>query len=151
MLDIIDLNHRKDLIEIVAHWTWQEWGTENNYLFFKDLVQYSLNENSISQTFVALLDGEPVGTVSLIKNDLKSRQDLSPWLASLYIVEEFRHLGLGLKLQNFVIDRAELLGYKELYLFTKLFGYYEKNEWIFFDEGHSYFGDKVRIYKKVII
>lgn len=34
MVDIIDLHSRKDLIDIVAHWTWKEWGKKNNYLFF---------------------------------------------------------------------------------------------------------------------
>lgn len=86
--------------------------------------------------------------MSLIKNDLKSRQDLSPWLASLYIIEEYRNGGLGKHLQNFVIERAKLLGYNELYLSTTHKGYYEKTQWEYKDEGHSYTGGKVRIYKK---
>jgi GNAT superfamily N-acetyltransferase len=150
MVKIVDLHTRKDLIDVVAHWTWKEWGTENNFLFFKDLVKFSLNEDDIPQTYIALIDETPIGTVSLIKNDLKSRQDLSPWLASLYIAEEYRNKGIGKQLQDFVIERARSLGYKELYLFTRHNGYYEKNKWVYVEEGHSYPGDKVRIYKTVL-
>jgi GNAT superfamily N-acetyltransferase len=147
-LEIVDLHRKRELIEVVTKWTWREWGTADNYDFFKDLVQKSLNKDDIPQTFVALINNQPVGTVSLLKNDLKSRQDLSPWLASLYIAEEYRGRGIGRALQDFVMERAKSLGYRELYLFTRHSHYYKKNNWVFLEEGHSYAGYKVKIYRK---
>ena len=85
MLKIVNLEERRDLLNEVTSWLWKEWGTEKNYIFFKNLVEYSLNVEDIPQMFVALLDDAPIGAVGLWRNDLKSRKDLYPWLGGLFV------------------------------------------------------------------
>jgi N-acetylglutamate synthase-like GNAT family acetyltransferase len=39
------------------------------------------------------MDGEPIGTSSLVARDLDERPDLTPWLAGVFIVPEARGRG----------------------------------------------------------
>ncbi len=57
-------------------------------------------------TFVALKDGKPAGSASLVNLDLSSRQELSPWLAAVYVSPEHRNQGIGAALVNRVVDEA---------------------------------------------
>ena len=41
-------------------------------------------------TFIALVNGELAGTISLWNCDMPSRQNLSPWLGGLYVNQKFR-------------------------------------------------------------
>ncbi len=98
-------------------------------------------------TFVALFEDKPVGTYSLWTNDLKTRQDLTPWFAVLYVIPEMRKKGIGTLLQEHAINQARALKYASLYLITDHVGYYEKSGWIFLEEAPLRDGRKTRIYE----
>jgi predicted N-acetyltransferase YhbS len=72
----------------------------------------------IPEMFVAVENGEPVGTASLVVHDLAERKDLSPWLAAVYVAPEFRNRGIGSALVRTVMNEALVLGVEEFYLFT---------------------------------
>jgi N-acetylglutamate synthase-like GNAT family acetyltransferase len=59
-----------------------------------------------------------LGSASLVAADLPSREDLSPWLASVYVDPPFRNRGIGGALVKRVVQEAEALGYPTIYLFT---------------------------------
>ena len=99
-------------------------------------------------TYVALQGEEPIGTVSIWMNDLRCRQDLYPWMASLFVIEEMRNKGIGTLLQNHVIEAAKKMEYKDLYLFTEHHGYYEKTGWVFNELAPKMNGEFTRIYSK---
>lgn len=61
--------------------------------------------------FVALLEGEPVGVVAMLKMDTEGYE-----LAKMGVSAAARGRGVGLKLGEAVIDRARTLGAKRLYL-----------------------------------
>jgi N-acetylglutamate synthase-like GNAT family acetyltransferase len=44
--------------------------------------------------------------------------DLSPWLAAVYVVPEYRHPGIGAALVNAIVAKATALGVGALYLST---------------------------------
>jgi GNAT superfamily N-acetyltransferase len=71
-------------------------------------------------TYLLLLDDQLVGSVSLLKHDdiANVRPDLSPWLASLFVVPKNRGRGYGRKLLIYCIDQARALGFPSLYLYT---------------------------------
>ena len=48
------------------------------------------------------------------------------------------------------ISSIEDNGYKEIFLYTELDGYYEKSGWIPFDKGYEYTGSEVCIYRQSI-
>ena len=84
----------------ITDWLWQAFGSENSRDFYASVVQSSLSGADLPQTFIAL-DGERLaGTVGLWRCDLISRQDLTPWLAALYVDKDYRSRGLGQQLQD---------------------------------------------------
>ena len=141
------LSERPELQELVARWLWGFWGNPRNYEFYRSMAAHSQSDG-LPLTYVALLDGEPAGTVSLLRADLFSRQDLCPWLADLYVPLESRSRGIGSALQEFAIKKASELGYPALYLYTPLKGYYEKTGWEYIGDETDRDGELVRIYRK---
>jgi GNAT superfamily N-acetyltransferase len=72
----------------------------------------------IPETFVAVKDDEPLGMASIVKHDLTTRKELSPWLAAVYVSPESRNRGIGSRLVRTVMQEAETLGLERLYLLT---------------------------------
>ena len=60
----------------------------------------------------------PMGSVSLVMDDLPDYPDLNPWLASLYVFPEFRGRGLGKLLVQQAVDSLRQQKYPNAYLFT---------------------------------
>ena len=147
MIEIVNLFDNMKYLNTVSSWIWNEWEKDLSILYVEYTTKHSSQKNDIPQTFVALLDGKPVGTVALWRNDLRCRQDLYPWMACLYVQEEHRKRGIGTILQDFAIEQAKKLGYKSLYLFTDLNGYYEKNGWTYLEDAPTMKGKTVKIYK----
>lgn len=148
MVKIEFLGNYIEYIETVTNFIWNEFGNEDNYKFFESIVNNSLNKGKLPITFVALKDDEVVGTIGLWRADLLSRQDLFPWLSALYVKEEYRGIGIGKKLQNFLVEYARNQGFKELFLYTDINGYYEKMDWQYIKDGIEYSGDYIKIYRK---
>lgn len=148
MIEIINLASHKEVSKQVTDWLWDEWGNRYNYNFFSAFVKNCLGEVDLPQLWGAFLDGQLIGSVALIRNDLMSRQDLTPWLAGLYIKEEQRGRGYGTLLQNYVVRKAEKLGYPRVYLGSLHLGYYENNGWSFLENGILPSGDLIRVYYK---
>ena len=110
-----------DAIRTVAAWIQEEW----RHSFLEATYQELLSElearttpRRIPETFVALEGDKLVGTASIVKHDMSTRSDLSPWLSSVYVPPEFRNRGIGSKLVRVVMEEAETLGTNQLYLFT---------------------------------
>ena len=108
-----------------------------------------LNSDSLPLSYVAFIEGSPVGMCSLRMND-GIKLELTPWLSSLVVVPQFQKRGIARSLINAVKEKARLLGYKRLYLFTldhALPQYYEKLGWqkIGWDEFRCYRADVMEI------
>jgi GNAT superfamily N-acetyltransferase len=77
-----------------------------------------LQGRAIPTTFVALHNGAPAGSASLVVNDMESLPELTPWLAGVYVSPEHRGCGLGGRLVRRVMEEAAALGVSRLYLYT---------------------------------
>jgi len=150
MFEIVYLAARPKLLKQVTDWLWDEWGNRYNYNFFAALVKNCLGEKGLPQLFGAFSDGRLVGTAALIRNDLMSRQDLTPWLSALYVQREERGKGYGTLLQNYAVQAAQQEGFASIYLGSLQIGYYEQNGWMFLEHGILPSGDLIRIYTKVL-
>ena len=138
-------------LEAVANWIYDEFVIKpKGSLSFKEVVEYlnKTNEESLPMTFVAILDNECVGTVSIFKNDLKTQETLTPWLASLFVNPEYRGRGVGEALINHVQHVVKELGYESLYLRTEHTSkYYRGLGWEFVYKTEDEKGQETEVFK----
>ena len=81
-------------------------------------------------TFIALDDDKCVGTISIFESDLKERPQYTPWLASLYVENDYRNRGIAKRLIDHVITYARLQHVPKIYLKTdNASAYYERLGW----------------------
>lgn len=120
MIAVESLSNHPEWIGTLAGWHFAEW----QHLYPEwtlDSVAAELalhrDPNRVPTTLVAVEDGVPVGSVSLIEKDLSGWDHLTPWLASLYVLEDRRGRGLGRLLVARVVDEARRFGIPSLYLF----------------------------------
>jgi GNAT superfamily N-acetyltransferase len=108
-------------LPIVAGWVFDEWGPEMAGSTLESIQAefgLHLNRDCIPLTMLALVEGQPVGTASIFRHDMDTRMDLSPWLAAVYVVPEFRGQGIGSQLVRAIEGVAVRLQLGQLYLFT---------------------------------
>jgi len=115
------LADHKELIPTLAGWFFKEW----SYLYpertrddFLRLIGERTNKTRLPLTLVALDSESVIGTISLKMHDMNTRQNLTPWLASLYVSENLRGKGLGAKLVDALEKKAQELKIEKLYLYT---------------------------------
>ena len=101
---------------------------------------------------VAAEDKEVVGTISIVKRDCDDK-DYGPWLAYLYVIENYRSRGVAAKLITKCSQILKGLGYKEAYVkadkqaamdFCKSMG------WELFETIKDTKGNKTEIYKLLV-
>ena len=153
-IKIVSLKECPLYATICAHWSYQQWYLDRDIPFEANLKAYQLRatSDSIPCVFVALWGTYPVGMVSLKEKDLWNRPDLDPWLASLYVIPDFRNSGIGERLVMRVLEKAMELNYEKLYLFLgrnevkDLALYYEKRGWKYLEDGVDNDGKETKIY-----
>ena len=132
MIEIVDLKDSADCLPTLALWHQGEWSDLNPGETIQhriERMQLYLDDNFIPSTFVAK-DKTILGSASIVSNDMETRPDLSPWLASVYVAPEHRQNGIGRLLVLHVMSRAKTEGINKLYLFTTdKKGYYQKLGW----------------------
>ncbi|KAB7895468.1 GNAT family N-acetyltransferase [Rouxiella sp. S1S-2] len=147
MIRIENLRDHPQYRDRVIDWLWQEFDAENTREFFSSVIDSSLNTADLPLTFIALQGTKIVGTVGLWRCDLISRQDLTPWLAALYVHPEWRSQGVGQQMQRFIKEYSQAAGYEHLYLWATFSGYYERYGWHYMGNALDYPNKSVRIYK----
>ena len=113
-------DHREHIPRL-AGWLHAQWG----YLHENDSVERRAarlesraTRGGIPVTFVAV-DGETLlGSASLVDDDLETRPELTPWLASVYVAPEHRGRGVASALVQRVVEEARGSGVDRLYLWT---------------------------------
>jgi len=120
---IEQLAERPDWLPVVAEWIYGQWWTTvegASVATLSNLLQGHRVLDRIPLTLIASWDSRPIGTATLLAHDIGSERwpDLSPWLAALYVVPEFRRRGVGAALVNATASKAAALGAEMLYLNT---------------------------------
>ncbi len=152
-MKIIKLEDSKNKIfDEILEWNYNWWGIRNgnSYEEVKCNLEHSVCKDKLPQTFVAVIDETPVGMYQLaMTDDLDSRPDIYPWLINVYVEEKFRGQNICRKLMETVPENAKKANLKELYLYTKHIGLYEKFGWKFIEEIKTFKNDSPieRLYK----
>ncbi|WP_261129876.1 GNAT family N-acetyltransferase [Bacillus sp. Marseille-Q3570] len=149
MEEIYELKERQDLFNKAVEIFWKQWGTQGNYKFYYESMIHSCDtESELPRFYIAVKNEKIIGFYALLRNDLVSRQDLTPWFACLFVAPESRGSGLGSRMLEHAAEEAREKGYTSLYLSTDLEGYYEKYGWELLTEGYSVTGEPTNIYMK---
>ena len=88
------------------------------------------SDQSHGVALVAKADGEPVGTCLLVESEIEPDHDVSPWLAGLFVVPEYRGKGVGAALVRAIEDQARQRELSRVYLYTThAVGFYKRLGW----------------------
>ncbi|WP_245330765.1 GNAT family N-acetyltransferase [Acetoanaerobium pronyense] len=144
-------NH-PEYLETVANWIYNEFvaKSEKNLKKLELITKYFKNTSltSFPITLIAVIDNECVGTISIFENDLKTQDELTPWLASLYVSPNYRSQGIAEQLINRVREVVKGLGFKTLYLRTEHTSeYYKRLGWEYVYKTHDEKGQETQVFR----
>lgn len=133
-MQLFNLNSCPGFIPTIAQWHFDEWHALFPHKSLQDFaadLRESLQQEGLPQTWVLLDEhGAAAGTASLLLSDMTTNQDLSPWLANIYIHPLERGKGLGKQVVLQVMAEARQRNLRTLYLFTEdQQTFYEKLGW----------------------
>ena len=134
-LDINNITDIKEVTTIMYDW----WGKEMGYSFDSvlEVIKSYCGNDVLPIILVAKLSDNIVGTIGLVANDTQLRQDLFPFLTSLYVKEEYRNKNIGTKLVEELLNLARP-NFKKIYLMTSSQNYYEKFGFRYIETAKSY-------------
>jgi predicted N-acetyltransferase YhbS len=132
-MEIHYLADHLELAPLLAGWHHQEWadllpGWTRQRAEIE--LQSHTGRRQIPTTFVAIENGRPLGSASLLESDLEGWEHLRPWVASVFVAPPFRGEGLGSRLVQRAVAEATALQVPTIYLFTAgQTAFYEKLGW----------------------
>ncbi|GAA6396513.1 GNAT family N-acetyltransferase [Solibaculum mannosilyticum] len=127
---ILCIREEPDLLNCAADWFHEKWGIPREE-YYKSMNQCLLNNQSIPQWYVAILNGNIIGGLGVIENDFHDRKDLSPNICALYVEKTYRNQGVAGRLLDYACSDMKKYGIEVLYLMTDHSSFYEKNGWKF--------------------
>ena len=146
------IDHQQFLPEL-ARLHFEEWG----YLAPNETLEERTQRLAglcgrceIPTAFVAMTDQELVGSALLVTHDMKTRKELSPWLAGVYVKPVYRRMGIASRLITRVEAEAIVLNISRLYLYTpSKEAYYARRGWRSLEQT-EYRGTHVTIMGKTV-
>ncbi|RXZ78816.1 N-acetyltransferase [Paenibacillaceae bacterium] len=147
MIRVIDIRERTELMSEAVDYFWKNWGEDSNFHFYRDCIEQSCKAGSdLPRFYLAMRDEQIIGSYALLRSELNSRQDLSPWIACLYVEPAERGKQIGALLQEHAVQQTKEIGYSRLYLGTDLTGYYERTNWKHIGFGYQLDNEQTRVY-----
>lgn len=98
--------------------------------------------------FVALVNGQIVGMVSIAKTDYYPMPEIYPWVSSIFVAEEYRGHRISEGLIEAANQYAKSLGFKETYIPSEHIGLYEKYGYYYVKDIVNYGNGIDRLYVK---
>jgi RimJ/RimL family protein N-acetyltransferase len=145
-LTIANLFEHPRYLPLVAGWIHQEfWDGRPGHSVetMANRLREATTASRIPLSLLALVDGQPVGTVNLVENDDDERPHLRPWLAALLVIPEFRRRGIGSRLVRELQHQAARLNVPTMFLGTDNPGFYSRLG----ATPHEQFSDRFQIMK----
>jgi N-acetylglutamate synthase-like GNAT family acetyltransferase len=95
-----------------------------------------MNKDNLPIAWVAHSNDEVFGTAALRIHDLASREELTSWLAGVFVRKEYRRRGITSALCSVVEQKTWSLGFTTLYLFTPdQQSLYARLGWLMWERG----------------
>jgi len=146
MLKLINTENRyyREIINIYYNW----WGKKQNktYSDIDKFYKSTLSLNSLPKIYALIINDTLIGMYELNEKDNIDNEPFTPYLANVYIKEEYRKQNYSTLLIEDAKEKTSKLGYQTLYLHTHHENYYEKYGFKFLKEVKTPLGNK-RIYE----
>jgi GNAT superfamily N-acetyltransferase len=130
---IVSLREQPQHLMIVAEWIHRQWwsGTDIPIESIARWLNTHLGVSGFPSTFIAIVDSEVIGSVSLHETEAEDRPAYRPYLGALFVKPDRRGRGLGQALVRAVEAHARQLGHAVIYLNARdaTAGLYEKLGW----------------------
>lgn len=108
-------------LTIAARWRYDTWLKDDGYSLqdsIEQLQAVARGDRPREAGFIASFGSQPAGICLMVEEELNPLHDVSPWLASLFVVPEFRRGGVATRLIAAIEDHARIQGVEKLYLYT---------------------------------
>ncbi len=120
------LDVKEHTVKVIQNWEFEDWETP----------------------FVAMVNGQIVGMVTIMKSDYYPLPEVFPWISTLFVSERFRGNRISGKLIDFANEYAKDIGFNRTYIPTGHIGLYEKYGYCYIKDIVNYGGDTDRLYAK---
>ena len=117
-MKIVELRDHPHHVEELARWHHEEWAylspgktLEQRTESFRSSLE---SDTFIPSAFIAVDGEELLGSAGIISTDMETRQDLTPWLAGVYVKPAKRQQGIGSALVAHAMLAAEEAGIGKL-------------------------------------
>ncbi|MDX1467268.1 MAG: GNAT family N-acetyltransferase [Halomonas sp.] len=138
-------------VATLAGWAHAEWGhlhPGRDPAAAVEAFRDDCGPAGVPSVFAALAGERPVGMASLVVDDMSDRRELTPWLASVYVLPEWRGRGIASRLVRRVEEEARAHGIVRCYLYTpNQQALYRRLGWQDREERH-YRGEAVTIMQR---
>lgn len=98
--------------------------------------------------FVAIVNGQIVGMVSIMKTDYYPLPEIYPWVSSVFVTEDYRGYKISEKLISFANEYAKEKGFDRTYIPSEHIGLYEKYGYRYLKDIVNYGNGTDRLYVK---
>lgn len=116
------LGKHLDLLPELAKLHFDEWKHLSPDKTLEDRVvklRQMAESTDVPFMVVATENNQLIGSSALVIEDMKTRKDLSPWLASVFVKPQFRKNGIATTLVRHIENEATKRGIRELFLYTE--------------------------------
>jgi GNAT superfamily N-acetyltransferase len=140
---IVDLQFHAQFLDEVVGWHHAEWlrHLDRSALTQEDLTAAlhqrrqamltHLSVDAIPSTFLAMINGQPIGSVSLIEYHLNVEPS-RVWLTNLWVAPHYRRNGIGSRLLAYAENFMAKLAFDHLYLYTfDARQFYQAHAWVY--------------------
>ena len=124
-IGIISILQKPECRDELLRYTQINWPGVAAY-FEKQLDESLCPAGELPKTYMLMKSGSIIGFCQLLRQEIVKRQDLSPWISTVFVDERQRGHGYGSLMLLHGRKEAGKLGYNKVYLATGEIGYYEK-------------------------
>jgi N-acetylglutamate synthase-like GNAT family acetyltransferase len=132
-IEISFLADHPECVAELARWLHAEWGWFTPGSTLEDRLaklREHLNRDELPLAIVAHANGVLLGTAALRAQDMETRPELTPWLASVFVTPAARERGVGAILVARIEAEARRLRFRVIHLVTfDQASYYAKRGW----------------------
>ena len=120
------LDVKEHTVRMLENWEFEEWETP----------------------FAAILNGQIIGMVTIMKSDYYPLPEIFPWISTLFVSENHRGNRISEKLIDFANQYAKNNGFGKTYIPTEYIGLYEKYGYRYVKDIVNYGNGIDRLYEK---